>query len=58
MIVSGLGDELLQAIDVRAAEEPGVAGTFAKLFDVPTLLRCVASIIARETRPGAPLATS
>ena len=52
IIVSGLGDELLQAIDARAAEELGVAGIFAKPFDVPTLLRYVGSVIARETRPG------
>ena len=52
VIVSGLGDELLQAIDARAAEELGVVGIFAKPFDVPTLLRYVRSVIARETRPG------
>jgi len=54
IIVSGLGDELLQAIDARAAEELGVAGIFAKPFDVPTLLRYVGSVIARDTRPGTP----
>jgi CheY-like chemotaxis protein len=54
VIVSGLGDELLQAIDARAAEELGVAGIFAKPFDVPTLLRYVGSVMARDTRPGAP----
>jgi CheY-like chemotaxis protein len=48
VIVSGLGDELLQAIDARAAEELGVAGIFAKPFDVPTLLRYVASVISRD----------
>jgi CheY-like chemotaxis protein len=53
VIVSGLGDELLQAIDARAAEELGVAGIFAKPFDVPTLLRYVGSVIAREGRPPA-----
>ena len=58
IIVSGLGDELLQAIDARAAEELGVAGIFAKPFDVPTLLRYVGSVIARESRPGAPPAKS
>jgi len=55
IIVSGLGDELLQAIDARTAEELGVAGIFAKPFDVPTLLRYVGSVIAREPRPGARL---
>ncbi len=58
IIVSGLGDELLQAIDARAAEELGVAGIFAKPFDVPTLLRYVGSVIARDVRPGAPPAKS
>jgi len=52
VIVSGLGDELLRAIDARAAEELGVAGIFAKPFDVPTLLRYVTSILAREPRSG------
>jgi len=56
VVVSGLGDDLLRAIDARAAEELGVAGIFAKPFDVPTLLRYVRSIIAREGRPGAPSA--
>jgi len=54
IIVSGLGDELLQAIDARGAEELGVAGIFAKPFDIPTLLRYVGSVIARDARPGAP----
>ena len=54
IIVSGLGDELLQAIDARSAEDLGVAGIFAKPFDIPTLLRYVGSVIARDTRPGAP----
>ncbi len=58
IIVSGLGDELLRAIDARSAEELGVAGIFAKPFDVPTLLRYVGSVLAREARPGAPPATS
>jgi CheY-like chemotaxis protein len=58
IIVSGLGDELLQAIDARAAEDLGVAGIFAKPFDVPTLLRYVASVIARDVGPGARPATS
>ena len=49
IVVSGLGDELLRAIDARAAEELGVAGIFAKPFDVPTLLRYVASVIARKS---------
>jgi CheY-like chemotaxis protein len=53
VIVSGLGDELLQAIDARAAEELGVAGIFAKPFDIPTLLRYVGSVIARDPRLGA-----
>jgi two-component system chemotaxis response regulator CheY len=52
IIVSGLGDELLRAIDARAAEELGVAGIFAKPFDVPTLLRYVASVLARDPRSG------
>ena len=55
VIVSGLGDELLHAIDARAAEELGVAGIFAKPFDVPTLLRYVGSVMARDPRPGARL---
>ena len=50
IIVSGLGDELLRAIDAHAAEELGVVGIFAKPFDVPTLLRYVGSVIARDTR--------
>lgn len=54
IVVSGLGDELLRAIDARAAEDLGVAGIFAKPFDVPTLLRYVASVLARDTRSGAP----
>lgn len=58
IIVSGLGDELLRAIDARSAEELGVAGIFAKPFDVPTLLRYVGSVLAREARPGAPPAKS
>ena len=58
VVVSGLGDELLRAIDARAAEDLGVVGIFAKPFDVPTLLRYVGSVIAREARPGAPPARS
>jgi CheY-like chemotaxis protein len=58
IIVSGLGDELLQAIDARAAKDLGVVGIFAKPFDIPTLLRYVGSVIARDPRPGAPPATS
>jgi CheY-like chemotaxis protein len=54
IIVSGLGDELLQAIDARTAEQLGVAGIFAKPFDISTLLRYVGSVIARDTRPGTP----
>ena len=53
IIVSGLGDELLQTIDARAAEELGVAGIFAKPFDIPTLLRYVSSVIGRDGRLGA-----
>jgi two-component system chemotaxis response regulator CheY len=53
IVVSGLGDELLRAIDARSAEDLGVAGIFAKPFDVPTLLRYVASVIARDSRSGA-----
>jgi CheY-like chemotaxis protein len=50
IVVSGLGDELLRAIDARAAENLGVAGIFAKPFDVPTLLRYVSSVLARSGR--------
>ncbi|HEV8614865.1 MAG TPA: response regulator [Methylomirabilota bacterium] len=46
IIVSGLGDELLRAIDARRAESLGVFGIFAKPFDIPTLLRYVASVVA------------
>ncbi len=59
VIVSGLGEELLHAIDAKAAEGLGVAGIFAKPFDMPTLLRYVGGIITRDTalrageRPGA-----
>ena len=58
IVVSGLGDELLRAIDARAAEELGVVGIFAKPFDVPTLLRYVGSVLARDTRPGGRPTTS
>lgn len=47
IIVSGLGEDLLKAIDARAAETLGVAGIFAKPFDIPTLLRYVRGTIAR-----------
>jgi CheY-like chemotaxis protein len=47
IIVSGLGDELLRAIDARAAESLGVVGIFAKPFDVPTLIRYVRGSLAR-----------
>jgi len=47
IIVSGLGDELLRAIDARAAESLGVVGIFAKPFDVPTLVRYVRGSLAR-----------
>jgi CheY-like chemotaxis protein len=47
IIVSGLGDELLRAVDARAAESPGVVGIFAKPFDVPTLVRYVRASLAR-----------
>jgi CheY-like chemotaxis protein len=53
IVVSGLGDELLRAIDARSAEDLGVAGIFAKPFDVPTLLRYVGSVLSREARSGA-----
>ena len=49
VIVSGLGEDLLRAIDAKAAEGLGVAGIFAKPFDMPTLLRYVGGIIARDT---------
>ena len=55
IIVSGLGDELLQAIDAKTAGELGVAGIFAKPFDVPTLLNYVSSVLARDPRLGARL---
>ena len=48
VIVSGLGEDLLRAIDAKAAEGLGVAGIFAKPFDMPTLLRYVGGIIARD----------
>jgi CheY-like chemotaxis protein len=47
IIVSGLGEELLRAIDARAAQSLGVVGIFAKPFDVPTLVRYVGGSIAR-----------
>jgi CheY-like chemotaxis protein len=47
IIVSGLGEELLRAIDARAAESLGVVGIFAKPFDVPTLVRYVRGSLAR-----------
>jgi CheY-like chemotaxis protein len=47
IIVSGLGDELLRAIDARAAESLGVVGIFAKPFDVPTLVRYIRGSLAR-----------
>lgn len=50
IIVSGLGDDLLKAIDARSAETLGVAGIFAKPFDIPTLLRYVRGTITRS--PG------
>ena len=49
VIVSGLGEDLLRAINAKAAEGLGVAGIFAKPFDIPTLLRYVGGIIARDT---------
>jgi CheY-like chemotaxis protein len=48
IIVSGLGDELLRAVNARKAERLGVVGIFAKPFDVPTLLRYVRSALARH----------
>lgn len=47
IIVSGLGDDLLRAVDARAAESLGVVGIFAKPFDVPTLLRYIRGSLAR-----------
>lgn len=47
IIVSGVGDDLLRAIDARSAESLGVVGIFAKPFDVPTLVRYVRGILAR-----------
>lgn len=47
IIVSGLGDELLRAIDARAAVSLGVVGIVAKPFDVPTLVRYVRGSLAR-----------
>jgi CheY-like chemotaxis protein len=47
IIVSGLGEELLRAIDARAAESLGVVGIFAKPFDVPTLVRYIGGSLAR-----------
>lgn len=47
IIVSGLGDELLRAIDARSAETLGVVGIFAKPFDMPTLLRYIQGSLAR-----------
>jgi CheY-like chemotaxis protein len=47
IIVSGLGDDLLRAIDTRAAESLGVVGIFAKPFDIPTLVRYIGGILAR-----------
>lgn len=53
IIVSGLGEDLLKAIDARAAETLGVAGIFAKPFDIPTLLRYVQGTITRNrARPA------
>lgn len=49
VIVSGLGEDLLRAIDAKAAEGLGVAGIFAKPFDMATLLRYVGGVIARDT---------
>jgi CheY-like chemotaxis protein len=48
IIVSGLGDELLRAVNARKAERLGVVGIFAKPFDVPTLLRYVRSTLSRH----------
>jgi CheY-like chemotaxis protein len=48
IIVSGLGEDLLKAIDAGSAQALGVAGLFAKPFDIPTLLRYVAGIITRS----------
>ncbi len=48
IIVSGLGADLLKAIDAHSAESLGVAGIFAKPFDIPTLLRYVQGVITRS----------
>ena len=48
VIVSGLGDELLRAIDASRADSLGVVGIFAKPFDLPTLLRYVALVVAGQ----------
>lgn len=49
VIVSGLGEDLLRAVDAKAAEGLGVAGIFAKPFDMATLLRYVGGIITRDS---------
>lgn len=42
----------MSALESRA-KDLGVAGIFAKPFDIPTLLRYVATTLARDTgRPG------
>jgi CheY-like chemotaxis protein len=58
IVVSGLGEDLLKAIDTRSAETLGVAGIFAKPFDIPTLLRYVRGTITRgpALRPPQPTA--
>lgn len=59
IVVSGLGEDLLKAIDARSAETLGVAGIFAKPFDIPTLLRYVRGTITRgpALRPSQPTAS-
>ena len=59
IVVSGLGEDLLKAIDARSAETLGVAGIFAKPFDIPTLLRYVRGTITRgpALRPPQPTAS-
>lgn len=52
-----LEDEVSVRTAARAAEELGVAGIFAKPFyvptrDVPTRLRYVGSVLARDPRSG------
>jgi CheY-like chemotaxis protein len=52
IIVSGVGEDLLAAIDARRAESLGIVGIFAKPFDIPTLLRYVASVVTGQSPGG------